>query len=142
MHAFRKQAQKGFTLIELIITIVIIGILAAVAIPKFVSLSGDAQAGVANGVGAAIASATSVNYSKSLVPGAAVCTTGAACPAGGGYYKIPDCTTLASDAPFMADIPTGYAVGGTATLTAGVAGAGCTITYGTGGTAAFNAYGA
>jgi MSHA pilin protein MshA len=142
MHAFRKQAQKGFTLIELIITIVIIGILAAVAIPKFVSLNGDAQAGVANGVGAAIASATSVNYSKSLVPGATVCVAGAACA--NGYYSIPDCATLATNAPFMADIPTGYAVGGTATLTAGVAGAGCTVTYGTGGTSsvAFNAYGA
>jgi len=58
---FEKLAQKGFTLIELIITIVIIGVLAAVAIPKFQSLSSDAERGVASGVAAALASATSVN---------------------------------------------------------------------------------
>ena len=35
--------QKGFTLIELVMIIVILGILAAVAVPKYVNLAGDAE---------------------------------------------------------------------------------------------------
>ena len=64
-----KFGQKGFTLIELIITIVIIGVLAAVAIPKFLDLSNDAEKGVAAGVGAALASGTSVNQSNAKIKG-------------------------------------------------------------------------
>ena len=148
MHAFRKQAQKGFTLIELIITIVIIGILAAVAIPKFVNLSGDAQSGVAAGVGAALASASSVNYSKSLVPGATACTGGVVT---GCYFSpMTTCAQLQAAASSLIDLPTGYtvvanvAVGAApALLATGVSTNACAVQYG--GALAqvqFNAYGA
>lgn len=145
----KKLAQKGFTLIELIITIVIIGVLAAVAIPKFQDLTNDAEKGVAAGVAAALASGTSVNYGRSKVPGAGVCTvtgTPAAPISSGGtctYYVITSCSDLNSAARLMADIPTGFTVNGTATLVAtGTSVSGCTVTNGTITSPAFSAYGA
>jgi MSHA pilin protein MshA len=57
-----KQVQRGFTLIELVMVIVILGVLAAVAIPKFVDLKGDAQQASMQGVAGAAASASAINY--------------------------------------------------------------------------------
>ena len=56
--------QKGFTIIELVVVIVILGILAAVAFPKFQDLSGDAKQAVVNGAKAALVSAAVISYSK------------------------------------------------------------------------------
>lgn len=57
-----KQVQRGFTLIELVMVIVILGILSAVAIPKFVDLSSDAKLAALSGTAGALSSAASINY--------------------------------------------------------------------------------
>jgi MSHA pilin protein MshA len=55
-----KSRQSGFTLIELVVVIIILGILAAVAAPKFVNLQGSARAASLNGLRAAVQSASTL----------------------------------------------------------------------------------
>ena len=57
-----RSSQTGFTLIELIMVIVILGVLSAVAIPKYLDLKSDANQAAVNGVAGALSSAASVNF--------------------------------------------------------------------------------
>ncbi|WP_351122018.1 type II secretion system protein [Shewanella sp. T24-MNA-CIBAN-0130] len=63
------QKQQGFTLIELVVVIIILGILAVVAAPKFINLQGDARASALSGLKAAIQGANTLVYSKAALAG-------------------------------------------------------------------------
>ena len=63
------QKQSGFTLIELVVVIIVLGILAVTAAPKFIDLQNDARAATLEGVKASIQGANSMVFAKSAIAG-------------------------------------------------------------------------
>jgi MSHA pilin protein MshA len=120
-----RKSSTGFTLIELVIVIAILGILAAVAIPKLFNITADAQAAATAGVAGALASANAENY--------AVRTEKAT-----NGQSVANCTDVASILQGGA-LPSGYTIT-TASVAVG-ASVTCTLTGLGGTTATFTATG-
>jgi MSHA pilin protein MshA len=105
--------QDGFTLIEIVMVIVLLGVLAAIAIPKYIDLKTDAQNATADGIVASVSSSAAIGYAKSAIAGTAT---------------YPDITTLNTTYLNVKNLQA-WEIAGAAQFTADIKGKGYTVSY-------------
>lgn len=96
-----NRQQSGFTLIELIAVIVVLGILAATAVPRFINLSAAAEQAAVDGIAGNLGSAVALNYAAAVAYEAGI--TGAPAPT-----ALANCDE--ADALLTTALPTGYSI--------------------------------
>jgi prepilin-type N-terminal cleavage/methylation domain-containing protein len=123
-----RRAQTGFTLIELIVVIVILGILAAVALPRFVDISGEAKTAARAGVVGGLNSAIAIAHAKWLAQGSSgtVQMEGAAGPITMNASGYPDIGTTYNSTATCQTLM-GNLMGSTSGLAIAYAGTACTV---------------
>ncbi len=129
-----KVKQGGFTLIELVVVITILGILAAFAVPRFASLEGQARLAATQSIGGSVRSGAALAHALWLAQGDPTSTTvtmeGNTITMSNGY---PNAATIADT--LAENPPSGFTVTAGATTTfsktnsSGVAIANCLVTY-------------
>jgi len=130
-----KVKQGGFTLIELVVVITILGILAAFAVPRFASLEGQARIAATQSIGGSVRSGAALAHALWLAKGDPALTTvtmeGSTITISNGY---PDATTIKDT--LAESPPAGFTVttaAGTTTFakanSSGVAIANCNVVY-------------
>lgn len=127
--------QKGFTLIELVVVIVVLGILAAFAVPRFINIAGDARVSAVNGMAGSLRAAVALARAQYMVDGNTTAVivnmdgTNVACNAGSGIPLGTAAgigTALQTLEGFTPDYTTATAV---TFVPAGFTGANCVATY-------------
>ncbi len=96
-----RTRQQGFTLVEVVVVIVILGILAAVAIPRYISVTGDARKAAINGMAGAVRSAVAVVQARYVASGSLTSE----------LVTMADGTTVIVNAGAGGGIPTGVLAG-------------------------------